>query len=99
MTYDCFTAGMNNSTGLGSMTGGIGTCMGFYLGGPVMVGVLFLAFFCAFLFLQNTRNDFKLMIIVPLTILSMAWFSWIYVVLMMIGAYLLYRVVQYKVSG
>jgi hypothetical protein len=99
MAYDCFTAQATNSTGLGYITGGIGDCMSFYLGGPVFVGIAFLAFFCAFLFLQNTRSDFKLMILVPITILSMMWFSWIYAIMLMIGAYVLYRIVQYKVSG
>jgi len=99
MTYDCFTAGMTNSTGVGSISGGVGSCMNFYLGGDIMVAVLFLAFFGAFIFLQNTRSDFKLMIIAPLTILSMIWISWVYAILLMVGGYLLYRVVQYKVSG
>jgi len=99
MTYDCFTAGMTNSTGLNGITGRVGACMNFYLGGDILVGILFIAFFCAFLFLQNTRVDFKLMIIVPLVILSMAWFSWFYIILMMIGGYLAYRVIKYKVSG
>jgi len=63
-----------------------------------MVGVAFIAFFLAFLFLQNTRSDFKLMILVPVTILSMMWFSWIYALMFMIGGYVLYRIVRYKVS-
>ena len=98
MTYDCFTAGGMNTTGLGVISGGIGSCMSFYLGSGTMVGVAFIAFFLAFLFLQNTRSDFKLMILVPVTILSMMWFSWIYALMFMIGGYVLYRIVRYKVS-
>jgi len=100
MTYDCFTANIaNNTTGIGYITGGIGNCMTTYLGGDFMVGILFLAFFAAFIFLQNTRGDFKLMIVVPLVMLSLIWFSWLYAILFIVGGYLLYRVVQYKVSG
>ena len=99
MTYECFTATAGNATGLNYIAQGVGNCTQFYLGGETMAGIAFIAFFIAFLFLQNTRNDFKLMIIVPLTVLAMLWFSWIYALVLMIGAYVLYRVIQYKVSG
>lgn len=98
MVYQCFTA--QNGTGFGYISDGLGNCFSYYLGGdPFMLGVVFLLFFAAFLFLQNTKNDFKMVMLVPITILSLIWIPWIYVPVLMIGGYVLYRVVMYKVSG
>jgi hypothetical protein len=88
-----------NGTGLNFISNGVGSCMNYYFGDPLLVGVVFLLFFVAFLFLQGTRNDFKLVMIVPITILALMWIPWLYVFLLLIGAYVMYRVVMYKVSG
>ena len=88
-----------NGTGLNFISNGVGNCFAFYFGDPFLIGVIFLLFFLAFMLLQGTRNDFKLVMIVPITILSLMWIPWLYVFLLLIGAYIFYRVVMYKVSG
>jgi len=46
------------------------------IGDPTIIGLVFLGFFVGFVFLQDTRMDLKVAIIIPVCLLAMVWLPW-----------------------
>lgn len=64
------------------------------VGDPLVMGLMFLGFFMAFIMLQNTRLDHKIMVLVPASILAMVWIPWFSIVLALVGGGMMYLVVM-----
>ena len=79
-----------NSSGLNFFGDSIANCTSYYVGDATLLFLLFIGFFVAYTVLQNTRIDAKLVVLVPIFILSATFFNWILVMVAMIASFLLF---------
>lgn len=58
-----------------------GNGVGGVVGDPSILGILFIGFFSAFVMLQDTRLDGKLVVLVPVLILATVFIPWLSVLI------------------
>ena len=79
-----------NSSGLNFFGDSIASCTNYYVGDATILFLMFIGFFLAYTLLQNTRIDAKLVILIPIFILSATFFNWILVMVAMVASFLLF---------
>jgi len=66
---------------------------GTMIGDPLLMMILFIGFFIIFVMLQNTRLDGKIVILIPVLMLSMIFVSWMIVVVAFIVGIVIYMAI------
>ena len=87
-----------NSSGLNFFGDSISSCAGYYIGDVGLLFLFFVGFFLAYTVLQNTRIEAKLVILIPVFILSATFFPWMLVMVAMVASFLLFLALN-KVSS
>jgi len=72
----------------------IGSGVGVITGNDTLLGIIFLGFFTAFVLLQNTRLDGKLVVLVPISILSLVFIPMLAFLLALGFGFILYLAVS-----
>jgi len=94
---NCFAT---NETGVNFIAGGISNCMNSQFGDPLMLGLIVLGFFVAFVMLQRTGMDAKVVILAPACVLAMLFIpSLIWFMLAMFGVFVVYKVLKKENQG
>ena len=83
-----------NSSGLNFMGDSIANCTGQYIGDIGLLFMFFVGFFLAYTVLQNTRIEAKLVIMIPILVLSSVFFNWMLVMVAMGASLLLFLAIS-----
>jgi hypothetical protein len=68
----------------------IGNGFSSVFGSNDIIGLIFLAFFGAFVMLQDTRFDVKVLIMIPALLLAMVFISWLSIAVVIALGFLVY---------